>query len=281
MISTLKFITRHPLTVDNPLAALWRYGKWQLESRLRSEVIVDWVDGSKLVVRNGMTGATGNIYCGLHEFTDMAFVLHFLRPGDLFIDIGANVGSYTVLASKVCGARSIAVEPDPGTMHALRRNIAVNRIGGLVRTEELALGAAQGTAPFTVGRDTVNQISYDHSDQVRKVRLERLDALLAGESPILIKMDVEGFEAEVLEGAKEILHRQSLVAVETENSGPKVTETLECAGFSRWFYDPVARDLSQTPCRYAANNALFIRDIDVCRERVSTSAGRNIFGRKV
>ena len=46
-----------------------------------------------------MTGATGNIYCGLYEFLDMAFLLHFLRNGDLFGDIGSNIGSYTVLAT--------------------------------------------------------------------------------------------------------------------------------------------------------------------------------------
>jgi hypothetical protein len=36
---------------------------------------------------------TGNIYCGLHEFADMGFVLHFLRPGDLFVDVGANIAA--------------------------------------------------------------------------------------------------------------------------------------------------------------------------------------------
>jgi hypothetical protein len=48
---------------------------------------------------SGMTGATGNLYVGLHEFEEMAFLLHFLRPGDLFADVGANVGSYTILAA--------------------------------------------------------------------------------------------------------------------------------------------------------------------------------------
>ena len=70
-----------------------------------------------------MTGATGNIYAGLHEFADMAFTLHFLRPDDLFMDVGANVGSYTLLASGVCKARTISFEPYPETMAALRRNI--------------------------------------------------------------------------------------------------------------------------------------------------------------
>ena len=57
-----------------------------------------------------MTGATGNIYAGLHEFVDMAFCLHLLRSGDLFVDVGANIGSYTVLASKVAGANSVTLE---------------------------------------------------------------------------------------------------------------------------------------------------------------------------
>jgi hypothetical protein len=43
-----------------------------------------------------MTGATGNVYYGLHEFQDMAFVTHYLREGYLFADIGANIGSYSV-----------------------------------------------------------------------------------------------------------------------------------------------------------------------------------------
>ncbi len=58
-----------------------------------------------------MTGATGNIYAGLHEFDDMAFFLHLLRPEDMFADVGSNIGSYTILASGVVGAKSVAFEP--------------------------------------------------------------------------------------------------------------------------------------------------------------------------
>ena len=48
-----------------------------------------------------MTGATGNIYCGLHEFIELTFLLHLLRPNDLSLNIGANVGSYIILAARV------------------------------------------------------------------------------------------------------------------------------------------------------------------------------------
>jgi hypothetical protein len=76
--STFQFIARHPLSSNRPLSAYWRYARWQVESRLRNEVVFEWIEGSRLVARNGMTGATGNIYCGLHEFADMAFLLHLL-----------------------------------------------------------------------------------------------------------------------------------------------------------------------------------------------------------
>ena len=75
-----------------------------------------WIGGQRLSIRRGMRGATGNIYVGLHEFADMMLTLNFLREGDLFLDIGANVGSYTVLASGICRAVTWAFEPDPGTV---------------------------------------------------------------------------------------------------------------------------------------------------------------------
>src|SRR5438552_2237409 len=104
----LRFITSHPLNRTRRIVAVGQFVRWQIMSRLRLETEFLWVEGAKLLVKRGMTGATGNIYCGLHEFVEMAFCLHLLRRDDLFLDIGANVGSYTVLASKVCGARSIA-----------------------------------------------------------------------------------------------------------------------------------------------------------------------------
>src|SRR4029077_6652553 len=109
-----------------------------------------WIAGQHLAVRGGMTGATGNIYVGLNEFVDMMLPLHFLREGDLFLDIGANVGSYTVLASGICRAVTWAFEPDPGTIRNLKRNIAINSLEPLVTIYELALGSAEGEVPFTV-----------------------------------------------------------------------------------------------------------------------------------
>ena len=74
------FLATHPLTKHRRLSATARVLRWQITSRIQDEVIVDWIGGTRLAARRGMTGLTGNIYAGLHEFADMAFVLHFLRP---------------------------------------------------------------------------------------------------------------------------------------------------------------------------------------------------------
>src|SRR5258708_35195041 len=124
---SIRFIFNHPLTRRQPIHAMSRYLKWQLVSRVHTDTIVNWVSGTRVAVRRGMTGFTGNIYCGLHEFADMGFLLHVLEPEDTFIDVGANVGSYTILASGVCGATTIAFQPPPVTAAFLRRHIDMNK----------------------------------------------------------------------------------------------------------------------------------------------------------
>jgi len=256
---TLRFILSHPMNRGQPFSSLARFAKWQIHSRLKDEVIFNWVDGAKLAVRRGMTGATGNIYCGLHEYVDMSFVLDNLEPGDLFVDIGANVGSYTVLASKVCGAASIAVEPDPGTADFLRRNIEVNEIKGTVRVIESALGAQQGVISFTVGRDTTNRVAKAEDREVRQVPVRTLDDVLKGESPKIIKVDVEGFEAEVFKGAARTLADPALKAIITETLDTDVLEILTKAGFRRGYYNPERGEVAQSSS-FASNNSLMLRE---------------------
>lgn len=280
MRKTLRLIAQHPLTRDRPLAAVARFARWQIKSRLRNEVVVDWIDGARLAVRNGMTGATGNIYCGLHEFADMAFILHMLRPGDLFVDAGANVGSYTVLAGKVCGAEVVAVEPDRVTMAALKRNLEINGIQARVRTAECALGAACGLIRFTTGHDTTNRVATGADEATREVLVKRLDDLLAGTDPLVVKLDVEGYEEAVLSGAHEVLRRPSLLAVEVETDTPAVRRLLMNAGFEEVFYDPFTRKFGAFASA-AANNSLFVRDRAACLSRLAEAPWRTIVGQTI
>ena len=94
----------HPLVRNHRCLALFRLIEWQIRSRIfRKDHIYGWVESSKFYVKNGETGLTQNIYVGLQEFNEMGFLLHFLRQEDLFIDIGANSGAYSILATSVVG----------------------------------------------------------------------------------------------------------------------------------------------------------------------------------
>jgi FkbM family methyltransferase len=276
--ATLDFILTHPLTRDRPLRSIARYAAWQLGSRVVREHRHAWIGGSCLVVRNGMTGATGNIYCGLHEFVDMAFVLHMLRPGDLFLDIGANVGSYSVLAAAVCGADVLAFEPDPDTLVHLRRNIAANRLDERVVVHDAALGAQAGEAAFTVGLDSMNQVVEAADGPTRKVRMLPLDAVPRSSEAALMKLDVEGFEERVLSGAPRALASPALLAIETEGRSDAITAILNGHGFFETAYNPLTRILGGPPA-FASSNALFVRDVEAVQARVRAAPRRRVLGR--
>jgi len=107
-----------------------------------------------------MTGATGNIYTGLHEFEEMSFVLHFLRKDDVMFDIGANIGSYTILAGAVVGAECFAFEPIPDTFGHLIDNVNINGIYEKVKCYNIGIADKNGILKFTSNLDTCNHVVF-------------------------------------------------------------------------------------------------------------------------
>jgi FkbM family methyltransferase len=276
-----RFFSEHPLTSDALLGAWLRFLSWQMRSRIQPEIMIKWVGGQRLLVRHGMTGATGNIYVGLHEFFDMMVPIHFLRPGDLFLDIGANVGTYTVLASGVCRANTFAFEPDPDTVCHLKKNIDVNRLSELVRVYECALGATRGDIAFTVGNDTVNRIATKSDTHIRMVRMERLDAIIVDSPPIMMKADVEGAELDVLLGAEKLLASPCLKVIELETVNIEISSVLARNGFERAFYEPFSRSLSRTASSRKTSNSLFVRDWSFVETRLKSAQEITILGRRI
>lgn len=260
--------------------ALGRVLRWQIGSRLApGPVAVPFVDSTRLLVARGMTGATGNWYCGLHEHCEMAFVLHALRETDLFLDVGANIGSYTILASGAAGARSIAVEPVPATFAHLRTNIALNGLEGRVRSWQGGLADKAGSLTFTSGLDTVNHVLAAGEQAAGvEVPVMTLDELLGGEAPTLIKIDVEGYERPVLAGAQRTLADPRLLAVimETNGSGARygasddeLVSTMREHGFGMYAYDVFARHLNVA--ERGGGNTIFVRDPEAVSARVAAA----------
>lgn len=291
MLGTYRFIAQHPLTKDHKAQAMVRWLRWQLASRVsRSSLTVPFVNQTRLLVRSGMTGATGNIYCGLHEFEDMGFLMHFLRPDDFFVDVGANIGAYSILAA-ASGAKVLSFEPVPSSFAALLDNIHLNRMGSRIDARPHAIGGSPGVLRMTADTDTTNRAlsaGEHYTGETVEVDLVTLDqALKDMPVPALIKIDVEGFEMEVLKGAGSLLARPEVEAliIEVNGSGCRygVTDTvlhahLQSLGFRPYRYDPRSRVLvnGESAMHAAQGNALYLRHANVAQQRVSAAPSFNV-----
>lgn len=282
MLKTLRFIWNHPLAKLNRREAISRFIRWQLASRLiNCPIILPFVNNSVIVTEVSMTGATGNFYCGLDEFADMAFVLHFLRQGDLFLDLGANVGSYTILASGVVGARTICCEPVPSTFTRLMRNIKINEIEDITKPLQVVVGCDDKEVRFSIDRDTVNSVVEESYEGLTvSVPSSSLDKLLQFESPSLWKVDVEGYELAVLNNARCALLNPELKAVLLEGQSEMISDIMVKCGFAKALYDPMSRSLVVEKGTFLSNgqNQLWVRDVDFVIHRCGSSEKYKING---
>ncbi len=292
LFDTIRFITGHPLNREHRISSIIRFAKWQVASRLApGSIVYDWINGSRFLVKTGETGLTGNIYTGLHEFPEMGFVLHFLRDEDLFVDVGANVGSYTILACSAVGARGVAFEPIPGTYRRLVENMRLNHLDDRVLCVNQGVGAKPGEMNFTSDSDTTNHAlaAGEQPDGSVSVQLTSLDIALHGMSPSLIKIDVEGYESQVLEGAQQTLNNQALNAVIVELNGSgsrygfnesKIIELMLNHRFLTYSYDPLSRSLTKLDGKNLnSGNTLFIRNRPFVEKRLTAAPKVAVHGR--
>jgi FkbM family methyltransferase len=251
------------------------------------------VDDVVMLMEPGATGATGNVYVGLAEFADMAFLMHFLRREDRFLDVGANVGVYTLLAAGGCGAECVAVEPVPSTFQRLVTNLRVNGLGSRVRAANVGLSSKPGKLRFTRALDTVNHVvaEGESAEATIDIDVTTVDDVTAGATPALIKIDVEGFETEVFAGARATMASSKLEAliVELNGSGTRygydeqaLHESIVAHGFSPHTYDPLRRELRPLDGKGAGEgNTLYLRDPEAVARRLSEARAFRVLGLEV
>lgn len=283
LFRVIKFIATHPLNKERRLGSVKKFLRYQLATRLfDSKIIINWVNGSKIISSRGETGLTGNIYCGLMEYEDMSFLLHYLREEDEFYDIGANAGAYTVLASAVIGAESIAFEPLPSTYDRLIDQIRINRIESLVKPYNCGVGDKAGSLEFTKNLDCMNRVNTDPSNKdVTEVEVVTLDESCKVTRNAFVKIDVEGFEKFVLDGGKCFFSSDQVSAliVELNGSGAsfgvadsEIHEIVTSFGFSAVAYDPFSRKVIPIESFNLSGNTIYVKDIALAQTRVKCAS---------
>jgi FkbM family methyltransferase len=224
--------------------------RFEMACALGREAVIPFGERSRIYARKAGDSSSRPPLARLPDWPEMAVWQAWLKPGALFVDIGANVGLYTLLAAE-CGSEVIAIEPVNATAEALRRNLKLNRVAHGVHVEEAALLNRNGTAVLD-GKDP-NRQSATWSDN-GDVRATTLDEILGQRTALGVKVDVEGNERLVLEGGARALgeHRIGLMQLEWndtsmgalgEGRGP-VARLIRRAGYVLVRVDSSGRNLS-------------------------------------
>ncbi len=132
-----------------------------------------------------------------HDWDTAKFIVEFLRAGDSFVDVGANIGLYTLPAAAK-KARVVSVEPSARNRGRLEENLALNGLSS-VKIEACALGETEGEMAFC-DADALAHVELNGTGL--KVPVRTLDSILPEGEISLLKADVEGFELSVFKGAE-------------------------------------------------------------------------------
>jgi len=163
---------------------------------------------------------------GIHEpgLTKLVIDTFAATPGCNFLDVGANAGYFSCILGKLAGppGKVIAIEPEPQNRKVLESNLRINGLRN-VTVLPYAVGAAEGTAKMGVykpaNRGRHSLVDLEPCKKFIDVPVRRLDDLVRDADTgvtewALMKLDVEGFEPFVFEGAPETLSRTKLLAME-------------------------------------------------------------------
>jgi len=181
----------------------------------------------------------------------LVFYLQFIRPHDTVFDVGANLGNRTKIFAKLA-TQVVAIEPQTHCISVLRAGLGKNR---KVRLVQAACGASEGTATLRIsGGSTLSSLSDSWISAVTKsgrfdadqwvdtesCRVTTLDALLVEFGvPSFVKIDVEGFELDVLKGLSRPVRGLSLeFTPELIDQAASCLERLSSLGFDEFNFSP-------------------------------------------
>ena len=198
------------------LSIEWRRRVWN--NAVSTPVLTTWLDGLNVYAYPGNETSRAIFVTGYYEPNEFFMLAQIFRPGMIFVDVGANMGLYTIFAARKIGERGtvLAIEPSTRECGRLLKNVQANSLLN-VRLVRKAVSDSRSDVDLLVaedrwsGHNTLGAFAYDVPLATKEtVRTERLDdiVLREGLSHVdVVKLDVEGAELLALKGAAGILER--------------------------------------------------------------------------
>ena len=222
---------------------------WQAWKHSTRRALVISYHGFRLPCYPDSRQASSAIYFnGWPDFWEMRFVADYLKSGDCFLDVGANIGLYSLLAASVVGygGRIIAFEPGQVPERRIRETCAKNRLEN-VQIIGSAVGERTGEIPFDAGNeDAISHVAAAGETFDSRVPVTRLDDFLDGSPIAMAKLDIEGYEPFALRGMSRHLADGNPPVLLIEAAGYSKRYGIETHDFmreiERWNYQPMIYD---------------------------------------
>lgn len=230
------------------------------------------------------------------EQNEILFLRKYLKPGDTFFDIGSNIGLFSLHAAQIVtnNGNIHAFEPTPKTFARLMENIELNRYQNIITANNIGISSDIGKLSLNIstdGHDAWNTFAKQSEicfEKKIEIPVEKLDNYMS-EKQIsckdiaLIKIDVEGWEMEVLKGAKNLLLDENapVLMVEFTESNLfaagtncyEIYDLIVSYGYKWYRYDSKNNILHHDPKRihYPYDNILAIKNLDQANSRINSS----------
>lgn len=291
--SVVGHLWNHPSNRHRRLRTLSRAVMWQLRKRaVQAPVVMPIFNGMKLLCYPGNRGSGVMIYSsGWPDFDEMYFVARYLRPGDAVVDVGANIGIYTLLMGSIVGpgGRGLAFEAGNKAFEILQENIALNQLAH-VEARRVAIGPTEGKVAFLQNQDLTNRIvaasEAPSEGAFAMMDSTTLDAAL--DRPFALgKIDIEGAEPLAFEGGKGVLSsgNPAVWIMEFKDrllrkfnwSADAFAKVVQDFGYRFGQYDARANEITFSDRGWVDHEnviVVFESAIDTVRERLATGPTR-------
>lgn len=272
MNSLLQFY-RAPYNKKRPVFGLIRYCHWKLIRLFKlSNVRYKLWNDRKIMLNYDSFQSMWIMYNYIVDWEEFNLISRYIRPGDDVFDIGANMGFYTVWMSKFVGQGRIhSMEPDNTNFKRLTKNIQLNKAEDIVIAHNKAVSDVAGHIYFSTGLDGENHILDQGAKEavvIESIILDDYAKTFTGNIAYM-KIDVEGFEYAVLNGAKNLLTQKKIDIIQLElNESSKhsgktidnVVSLLADHGYHLHLYDVKKNELFPTIYSPARENYFAVSD---------------------
>jgi len=205
-----------PIGILGRMRVVWNALRLQIDQVRGRRVILRRIHGNRMLLDLNRAGIAHElaIWGGREELETRVF-WGAIKKGMVVVDLGANIGYYTLLAATLVGPRGkvYAIEPLPANYSTLTRNVELNNFATIVEPHQLAISDRDGDSRFFLGQADNLGTLLDHSKNTGKendfitVKTTTLDTFLNGRGIDFLRMDIEGSECEVFDGMPATFHQ--------------------------------------------------------------------------